>query len=523
MRIPKSLWVIAPTIALIASPSHSQVGGETIEVLEVYGTHSYQSLGRTTASAGDVNGDGYDDIIANSNHPGLWTGKVQVYSGIDGDMLHEWLNIGRALAGIGDINGDGHDDVIVGNLWDRSTPTDGKATAYSGIDGSPIYTLHGAGGNFGSSVSGAGDVNNDGTPDFIIGAPRNLANGLATGASWVYSGIDGSVLLQINGQQQDGGFGSSVSGLRDINGDGHDDLIVGEPGFGGNHEGATYVFSGADGAQIFRFHGASQQQIGKQLGDAGDVNADGTNDILCFGDSVLNVYSGSDGTLLNSVTAFGGSSAGDLDNDGYCDFVVIDSFLWGAPLIYSGLSGQPITRIEGHGHGPITLAGDVNGDGRSDLVVTSTQHSPPNLREAGRLFTFNFSTFQHLNSSTISATSIGDDLVISMHFPQSEAGQSYAVLASVGGTGPTNLYGLDLPLTQDFIFDKTTRGQIDPNILHDGTGILDSNAKATATLFSGNALLPLLGSRIYIACVTFDANPHQGRLSSSVASAQVVL
>ena len=141
-------------------------------------------------------------------------------------------DFGISVSGAGDVNGDGFADLIVGDQEDDNNGTrSGSARVLSGVDGSVLYNFDGdsADDRLGSSVSGAGDVNGDGFADLIVGAYLDDNNGVSSGSAKVYSGIDGSVLYTFYGDSSGDLFGYSVSGAGDVNGDGKPDLIVGPP------------------------------------------------------------------------------------------------------------------------------------------------------------------------------------------------------------------------------------------------------------------------------------------------------
>jgi len=175
-----------------------------------------------------------------------------------GEAAGDWL--GLSVSGAGDVNNDGFDDLIVGAPYNDAGGTNaGRAYVYSGETGAVLWTFTGeaAGDEFGTSVSGAGDVNNDGLGDLIVGAPENDAAGFDDGRAYVYSGQTGAVLFTFTGETDYDYFGWSVSGAGDVNNDGWDDLIVGawESDAGGGDAGRAYVYSGQTGGLLWTFTG----------------------------------------------------------------------------------------------------------------------------------------------------------------------------------------------------------------------------------------------------------------------------
>ncbi len=170
-------------------------------------------------------------------------------------------NLGRSVSGSGDVNNDGFDDVIVGAFRDDDLGKDsGSARVFSGLDGSILYTFYGnsAGDFFGAVVSDAGDVNQDGYADLIIGAHFDGTLAQNGGSAWVYSGFDGSLLYSFFGTQMGDTFGNSVSGAGDVNNDGFDDVIIGISDAASSNStipqaGRVVVYSGADGSLLHMF------------------------------------------------------------------------------------------------------------------------------------------------------------------------------------------------------------------------------------------------------------------------------
>jgi len=193
-------------------------------------------FGWSVSGAGDVNGDGFSDLIVGARDDdfgGVDSGSARVLSGVDGSILYNFYGdssydrFGWSVSGAGDVNADGFDDFIVGARNNRSGASRGSARVFSGIDGSILYNFVGDSPDdlFGESVSGAGDVNGDGFADFIVGAWRDDNNGSRSGSARVFSGIDGSVLYNFDGESANELFGYSVSGAGDVNGDGFADLM----------------------------------------------------------------------------------------------------------------------------------------------------------------------------------------------------------------------------------------------------------------------------------------------------------
>ena len=299
--------------------------------------------GWSVSEAGDFNGDGTDDVIigarfADNNGRGISGSSYVVFgsaapSSIDLATLTAAQGIridgaaavdesGYSVSGAGDFNGDGTDDVIIGARFADNNGRSGSGSSYvvfgsaapSSIDLATLTATQGiridgaaAGDESGFSVSGAGDVNGDGTDDIIIGADGAGNNGRgSSGSSYVVFGsaapssIDLATLTATQGIRIDGAAtgdlsGWSVSGAGDFNGDGTDDVIIGAPladNNGRSLSGSSYVVFGSaapsnidlatlTATQGIRIDGAATGDLsGWSVSGAGDFNGDGTDDVI---------------------------------------------------------------------------------------------------------------------------------------------------------------------------------------------------------------------------------------------------
>jgi PKD repeat protein len=280
-------------------------------------------LGFCVSGAGDVNGDGTPDVIIgepNWRQQGsewLPTGRAHVYSG-DMDahpdnlyfpilLEHERYRVGWCVACAGDVNNDGRDDVIVGAPKDSTGYLVGHAFVYAYVDNggndewTELYHMYGTTSyqTFGKTVSGAGDVNKDGHDDFMIYS--KYLDG--KGAVYVYSGIDGEVLHTLIGDIPNGYFGTRMAPLGLIDDDAYDDFII------ANNVGSVYLYSGHTGTLLYTFDTGTPTNptFGDDIASAGDFDNDGKMDILIgfSAYSRLCVYSGETYQWLDNIDGTG--------------------------------------------------------------------------------------------------------------------------------------------------------------------------------------------------------------------------
>jgi hypothetical protein len=374
-------------------------------------TGNFNQFGLESACAGDVDSDGFADIISGTPTDStafFSAGRVDVFSGHDGHILFTFLGdqsndrLGWSVASAGDADADGYADVVAG----APLPPSGSGPAYvrlwSGRTGALLHEFSGVsvGDQFGLAVAGVGDIDHDGHDDVAISATQDDTAGSNFGAVRIYSGRTYALLRFIPGTQTAAEFGYSVAGAGDIDVDGTPDVIVGtrlHATANGTSSGSASVFSGATGSLLHFFPGPSSfDNAGWSVDGAGDADGDGRLDLVVgipFADGtapnsgIVRVYSGLDGHVISTIASAGGigqavSGIDDVDGDGLPDVVVgvpnasDDESGGGAVRIHSGHSGELIlshpgpAASDGLGYS-VDGSGDVDSDGRPDIVAGS--------------------------------------------------------------------------------------------------------------------------------------------------------
>jgi len=452
-RIETSLAFEADVLAtyksvLAASFNLSDLNG--INGFAINGINSGDFIGLSVSSTGDINNDGIDDVIIGNHgfyneldhhhhfpdttgqsyivfgssevgtngsfnlsdlngNNGFWTHKIDI-----GD--HD--DLGHSVSGVGDINNDGIDDLIIGAPdAEPHPPLHDAGQSYvvfggtdvgsngslelSALNGNNGFVINGIDREdfSGYSVSGAGDINNDGIDDLIIGAPGDRhhhhagqsyvvfgATDVGSNGSLELSALNGSNGFVINGIDREDFSGYSVSEAGDINNDGIDDLIIGAPGYRHHHNdddaGQSYVIFGAKdlgetgSLELSELNGNNGFVVtgvgspGVVVGSAGDMNGDGVDDLIIgnpFIDSNGNHSTG------QSYVIFGST---DVGTTGYLDIFSLDGsngFIINGIDEYDGLRG---------GDG----AGDINNDGVDDLIIGAAWADPNGNINAGESY-----------------------------------------------------------------------------------------------------------------------------------------
>lgn len=408
-----------PTLAI-----QSLAGLDGINGFRIDGTTSGGEAGVSVSRAGDINGDGIDDLIVGAQRAAPYGAAYVVFGrstnsfgsaisvgsldGTNGFRIDGIGRTGRSVSDAGDVNGDGIDDLIVGSyrvgqmrgesavIFGRSDGSFNATLSLTALDGYDGFRLGGIDtyDHSGEAVSGAGDVNGDGFDDVIIGAYGADPNGTnQAGEGYViFGGAEGSfpALLslsdlngvngfRIDGATEFGRIGGSVSNAGDINGDGVDDVIIGNHSSGRDYSyvvfgNSTVTFPASisvasfNGTNGFRFQGV--RRFGTAVGGGGDVNGDGVDDVII---GSFQAITGGNTLAGESAVLFGRSSG-----------------QFPSTFFSTSLGGTDGFRISGlnasdYSGRSVSIVNDINGDG-IDEVLVGTHRGDPTANNAGESY-----------------------------------------------------------------------------------------------------------------------------------------
>ncbi|MBI3757854.1 MAG: FG-GAP repeat protein [Deltaproteobacteria bacterium] len=374
------------------------------------------------------------------------------YLMLDNPVRVSFSGFASSMAVAGDVDGDGANDLLVG-AYDAQVSYEapqhpaehqGQAFVFSGKSGKLLFTLDSPArmpyAAFGFAVAGGSDVNKDGIPDLLVGSFGYGGSGEAdqlgyggTGRAFIFSGKNGKLLqtLQAPQLQIGGGFGWSVAFLDDVTGDGVHDVLIGA--FGQDGDGKAFIFDGYTGKLVRTLappEPLNGGAFGWSVADAGDLNKDGVTDMLVgapystVGKVAVQgrayAFSGKDGKLLLTLddphpsagAVFGWrlASAGDVNKDGIPDILVGAPYKdvganpsQGEVFVLNGADGKLLFTLDDPaprpyaGFGDVLMQGaDFDGDGAPEIVVAAPFQTVDLDQVEGEVFVFNGQDGRHL-------------------------------------------------------------------------------------------------------------------------------
>ncbi len=367
-------------------------------------------FGYSVAFAGDVDGNGFADVVVgtpfmdyppynNSGaiyiYPGSQSGLMLMNTKINCPIPENSGKFGISVAGAGDVNGDGYDDVVVGanGMECSGNPNSGTAYVYYGENTGSLPSFDKiinpdclSGNQFGTSVSTAGDMNNDSYADIVVGSPFADGGASSSGKIWVFDGQTGGIDLAGNPLQMPSPtsnvqFGMFVSCAGDVDNDGYTDVLTGAAQ-ADNHQGISYLFHGTVSIIVERFNPAAvaYDYFGETGSIAGDVDADGHTDVL-FG-----AYGAPNGSFYGAAYLYMGEAVNGLSS---IDFQIDNP---------GGNTADMFGKA-------IASAGDVNGDGFGDVIIGAPDYNTD--QGAAYLFYGETAGLPYTPNETLADSSLG--------------------------------------------------------------------------------------------------------------------
>lgn len=496
----------------LARPGSAQVTPTATHLFTLAGGASDSHFAFRISRAGDIDGDGHADVLVGaplSNVSGqIQVGMVYVHSGADGRLLRKVSGdpsrdafFGWPVRDAGDVDGDGTPDFVASA---RSA-----VVAVSGRTGSEIWRV-----TFGSATDAAlgslGDTDQDGHDDVLVSSPFETV---------VLSGNDGSVLLRRTGRL-------TAEAAGDCDGDGVGDIVLGDYAFAGT--GRVQLLSGRDGSVLLTIMPpAGANEFGRYVAPAGDVDADGHADVIVgdtFGSSAMYVYSGQAGTLLRQVAggslplAFPCRQAGDVDGDGFGDVILTRQ--WGLAVIVSGRTGAELVAYRKSPAGIFGLSidgvGDVDRDGFDDVLIGDYVGGPAHTGSAHVLSgrSLPLTTDTH-------AVSIGSGGIqtLRLELGAAHAGEPFVFLGSASGVEPgISLGAVHLPLNPDAYTQVTGNLGL---LFAPAIGALDGSGAGIGRLMWPPGLSVAGGTRLHHAALVFAVG--FGRITTTSNAAPLLL
>ncbi len=517
MILRRSLIPFFSSVLLLGSLSAQAVGGYWTAEWEVAGYRAFRSCE-------DLNGDGVRDLL----HTNPWRQEMMAVHGVTGGTLWSRPTPLWALDSVcvGDVTGDGIPDVVTG-VGDPLAAALGTVELRSGDTGALHRSTWVPGTtNIGRQLEAAGDVDQDGIPDYLA---------MEDTRAFILSGADDSI-LRIHGSYQE----VLATSIGDLDGDGIREYLLRDP----TGAGLVELYSGASGA-VLRSHSGPEAGYGHTAVGITDLDADGVPDYLIAapvwslpGRSRVTAHSGATGAAIwehqpaDPVMEAGRQMAvvDDLDQDGFPEIAISDNQLArhgnhrvGLIEILSGRTGEVAMHLYGKPYfwgmgGWLADHDDLNGDGVRELVIGWTRDREGHGDPQTSIFSFRPGLIADVHQVSASA---GGAVNFEVDFGVDEGGKDYLIRVSGSGKGPIVAGGVAVPLTADALFWWHVQQGSLPYFPGD-VGTLNWSGKATAVLqLAPGAAASLVGSNLSFAALSHDGG-SKGRMASVAVTVAVL-